>query len=110
MRSVIIRVTGEYLFLGRAFAIVSKHAVKDACSASGDRAPGLVRSNESWNTACRSPVACPGQADISVIQPHTGIGQPDTDVGYCETLWRCHESGVWLGASDRRKDGCALGW
>ncbi len=35
---------------------------------------------------------------------------PVNKVGGAQAIWRCHESGVWLGASDRRKDGCALGW
>ncbi len=35
---------------------------------------------------------------------------PVNKVGGAQAIWRDHESGVWLGGSDRRKDGCALGW
>ncbi|WP_155322622.1 gamma-glutamyltransferase family protein [Desulfosarcina ovata] len=35
---------------------------------------------------------------------------PVNKVGGGQAIWRDHDEGVWLGASDRRKDGCALGW
>ena len=35
---------------------------------------------------------------------------PDNQVGGGQVVWRDQEQGVWLGASDRRKDGCALGF
>ncbi|MBU1275539.1 MAG: gamma-glutamyltransferase [Proteobacteria bacterium] len=35
---------------------------------------------------------------------------PVNQVGGGQVVWRDQEQGVWLGASDRRKDGCALGW
>jgi gamma-glutamyltranspeptidase/glutathione hydrolase len=37
-------------------------------------------------------------------------GYPVNQVGGGQAVWRDQEQGVWLGASDRRKDGCALGW
>ncbi len=35
---------------------------------------------------------------------------PVNQVGGGQVVWRDQEQGVWLGASDRRKDGCALGF
>ncbi len=34
---------------------------------------------------------------------------PVNQVGGGQVVWRDREQGMWLGASDRRKDGCALG-
>lgn len=35
---------------------------------------------------------------------------PVNQVGGGQVVWRDQEQGVWLGASDRRKDGCAMGY
>ncbi|MCB2193992.1 MAG: gamma-glutamyltransferase [Deltaproteobacteria bacterium] len=35
---------------------------------------------------------------------------PTNEVGGGQVVWRDQEQGVWLGASDRRKDGCAMGY
>ncbi|BEQ13075.1 gamma-glutamyltransferase [Desulfoferula mesophila] len=35
---------------------------------------------------------------------------PVNEVGGGQVVWRDQEQGVWLGASDRRKDGCAMGF
>ncbi|MBU1155936.1 MAG: gamma-glutamyltransferase [Proteobacteria bacterium] len=35
---------------------------------------------------------------------------PVNEVGGGQVVWRDQEQGMWLGASDRRKDGCAIGY
>ena len=35
---------------------------------------------------------------------------PVNQVGGGQVVWRDQGQGAWLGASDRRKDGCALGY
>ena len=35
---------------------------------------------------------------------------PVNEVGGGQVVWRDQEQGMWLGASDRRKDGCAMGY
>ncbi|MCF8034127.1 MAG: gamma-glutamyltransferase [Desulfarculaceae bacterium] len=37
-------------------------------------------------------------------------GHPINQVGGGQIVWRDQEQGIWLGASDRRKDGCAMGY